>query len=91
MPVGKSTALPIKPVRRILDSGSGNHLIGQQDLTPEELRAASDIEDEILLSTGNGIVQPEEEIELPVSALGGVGLKHNIFENSPAVASLVQS
>jgi hypothetical protein len=63
-------ALTVVPLRRILDSGSGNHLVGANLLTKKELASAKPIEQDILLSTGNGIVKPELTVGLYVDALG---------------------
>ena len=71
---------------KIVDSGSGNHLISEEELSPEETATITKAQHALRLLTANGVVGASQVAQVLSKQLGA--LRTVLLPNSPAVLSL---
>ena len=90
--VGKALAMPAVfggsgPQRWVMDTGSGNDLVGKQDLNAAVMRDAEKFSPPMILATANGHIVVDDEVDLQVAKLKLV-VRPKVLLNTPAVLSI---
>ena len=75
------------PKRWVIDTGSGNDLVGKADLTPMDIRDVEKFSPSLVLATANGHIVVDDCVDLQVSKLLLV-IKAKILPDTPAVLSV---
>ena len=73
--------------RWIADTGSGNHLIGLNNLSGEERKSLRDSDVKLRLRTANGVIVADKCIDLVMDVLGQT-ISPIVLPNTPAVLSV---